>query len=219
MADGRDMACWDNHARECEEEARKPFEFDEYSLDGPKGYPHVPNPKKNWLRDTMVSLDGIADVLDIGCGPCYWINLFKGFRYHGFDQSPEMLRVATKVITENDLLGNLVELYQGNARKLEETFPEKKFDLIFTSAVLQHNRHDPDKIEIVRGMHNILRPGGYYLCTENTFRADNCPRSVGMPQYTDGDSFTPEGWEKFMLENGFETVEYHAPSEYLYRKI
>ena len=223
MADGRDLAVWDNHAIECEGEARKPFEFDSLlaSSEEQVEYPHVPDPKKNWLRETLESLDNVTDVLDIGCGPCYWINLFQGFRYHGFDQSPEMLRVASKVITENDLLGNLVELRQGNARKLGETYPEKRFDLVFTSAVLQHNRHAPDKTEIVQGMYEILRPGGYYLCTEDTCREDNHPECVGAegclrgPEY----SFKPAGWEKFMSELGFETREYRAPSEYLYRKV
>lgn len=223
MADGRDLAVWDNHAIECEEEARKPFEFDSSpaSSEEQSGCPHVPNLKKLWLRESLVSLDNVTDILDIGCGPCFWINIFQGFRYHGFDQSSEMLRVATKVLTDNNLLGSLVELRQGNARKLQEAYPEKKFDLVFTSAVLQHNRHVPDKTEIVQGMYEILRPGGYYLCTEDTCREDNHPECIGVegclrgPEY----SFKAEGWKKYMLDLGFETVEYRAPSEYLYRKV
>ncbi len=222
MADGRDIKCWDDHANDCEEEKRKPFEFEtNIPVEGDEstGYPHVPSKNKTWLRETLESLEDVTDVLDIGCGPCFWINLFEGYRYYGFDQSPRMNEVAYKVLKDNDLLDRMVEIRNGNARTLLESFPEKKFDLIFTSAVLQHNRHYPDKQEIVQGMHSILREGGYYLCTENTFRADNMPASIGHPDYTDGNSFTPERWEKFMRENGFETIEFHHPSEYLYRRI
>jgi ubiquinone/menaquinone biosynthesis C-methylase UbiE len=224
MADGRDIAVWDHHAVECNESGRKPFEFGVHEVltaadSEPTEYPRVPKAKTHWLRDTILSLEGVTNVLDIGCGPCYWVNLFEGFRYHGFDQSMGMLNVGHKTLKDNDLLDRMVELRQGNARDLKASYPEQKFDLIFTSAVLQHNRHDPDKTEIVQGMHSILREGGYFLCTENTFRADNCPESIGNPDYTEGNSFTPEGWEKYMRANGFETVEYHAPSEYLYRRV
>ncbi len=225
MADGRDVKCWDDHAAECEGSGRKPFEFEIATALTPEDslsteYPNVPKVTVHWLRETILSLkDEVTDVLDIGCGPCYWVNLFEGFRYHGFDQSMGMLRVGQKTLADNNLLDRMVELRNGNARSLIESYPEKKFDLIFTSAVLQHNRHYPDKQEIVQGMHSILREGGHYLCTENTFRADNMPASIGHPDYTDGNSFTPEGWEKFMRENGFETVEFHHPSEYLYRRI
>ncbi len=221
MADGREVEVWDAHADECEEEKRKPFEFETAPVEGeePTGYPHVPNKKKVWLRETLESLEDVTDVLDIGCGPCFWINLFEGYRYYAFDQSPRMNEVAYKVLKDNDLLDRMVEIRNGNARTLLESFPEKKFDLIFTSAVLQHNRHDPDKREIVQGMHSILREGGYYLCTENTFREDNAPQFCQGDGPCDGNSFSVEGWRKFMLEYGFEMVEFHHPSEYLYRRI
>ncbi len=221
MADGRELEVWNAHARECEEEKRTPFEFDSISSsDTDVVYPYVPDPKKLWLRKILLSLENVTDVLDIGCGPCYWINLFEGFRYHGFDQSLDMIKLGQKQLATNNLLGHMVELRRGNARTLKESYLETKFDLVFTSAVLQHNRHVPDKTEIVQGMYDILRPGGYYLCTEDTCREDNHPECVGFegcnrgPEYT----FKEEGWRKFMIELGFETLEYRHPSEYLYRR-
>lgn len=198
MADGRDIGIWDNHAQECREERRKPFKI--------QGY------KNNWLRAKLLELDEVYNCVDIGCGPGYWINLFEGKNYTGVDQSTGMLTLAQELSPD-------AEFVSGNARCLPEVFGDRKFDLVFTSAVLQHNRHVPDKEEIVKGIHHILRDGGYYLCTENTFRADNCPQSVGNPDYQDAYSFTPEGWKKWMGERGFELIEYHAPSEYIYRKV
>ena len=203
MADGRDLPVWENHSDECREEKRTPFIYD--------------NTKKpedmHFLNRKMFELkDEVTTCLDIGCGPGFWVNLFEGCTYTGFDQSPKMLTFAKELSPDK-------EFVLGNARSLLGSFVERKFDLTFTSSVLQHNRHHPDKEQIVRGMHFLLRDGGYYLCTENTYRADNCPESVGNPGYTDGYSFTPEGWEFWMSQYGFKLLEYSAPSEYLYVKI
>lgn len=205
MADGRDVKCWDDHAKDCEDAGREPFKLEAM-------YQH-------WLREKLMDLEDVHRCLDVGCGPCYWINLFEGKQYNAVDQSPGMLTVAKNQIQRNDLLGRVGEIRMGNARELGSIYDPGTFDLVFTSSVLQHNRHEPDKREIVEGIHYVLRDGGYFLCTENTFRADNQPQSIGHPDYTDGNSFTPEGWEKFMKNLGFELLEYNGKSEYLYRRI
>ncbi len=202
MADGRDVECWDNHAIECEDAGREPFP-----------------PHDSWMRIQLTGLENVHRCLDVGCGPCYWINLFEGKQYNAVDHSPGMLAAAKNTIVRNNLQNAVGEVRQGNARTLQEVYKEDEFDLVFTAGVLQHNRNEPDKREIVEGIRYVLREGGYYLCTENTFREDNCPQSVGDPNYTDGNSFTPKGWEKFMSELGFELLEQHYPSEYLYKKV
>jgi SAM-dependent methyltransferase len=205
MADGRDVQCWDDHAKQCEDAEREPFE---------KEQTH-----KNWLRVKMMELEGVHRVLDVGCGPCYWIHLFTDKQYNAVDQSPGMLSAAKNTIVRNNLQAGVGEVRKGNARELTEVYEPGEFDLVFTSSVLQHNRHEPDKREIVEGIHAILREGGYLLCTENTFREDNYPQSIGNPECTDGNSFTPEGWEKFMKNLGFETLAFNGQSEYLYRRV
>lgn len=204
MADGRDIACWDNHARECEEAGREPFLID--------------SDTRKWLKGKLDGLENVYECLDVGCGPCYWVRLFEGKQYNAIDQSPGMLDLAKRVLTRNDLLGGVGEIRLGNARQLKEIYEPNSFDLVFTSSVLMHNRHEPDKREAVEGIHYILRDRGYLLCTENTFRADNAPESVGQPDYTDGNSFTPEGWKKFMDNLGFELLDFSGKSEYLYRR-
>jgi ubiquinone/menaquinone biosynthesis C-methylase UbiE len=92
---------------------------------------------------------------------------------------------------------------------------------VFTSAVLQHNRRE-DKDKIVKEICRVLKPGGFYFCTENTFRPDNYRQTFGNVEYNpaldDGYSLTPEGWQVYMHRYGLTTVTYSPPSEYIFRK-
>jgi len=205
MADGRDVNVWDVHADQCREAERSFFEFSDTESTSLGG----------WLRNkvlTVIIPAGGTRALDVGCGPGYWQLLFRGMTYEGFDQSSRMLKLA-----EDLEPGNVWK--QGNARTLGESYEPQTFDVVFTASVLQHNRHAPDKTEIVKGIHGILKDGGYLLCSENTFREDNRPESVGNPEDTDGYSFTPIGWEKFMKNLGFELLDFNGRSEYLYQKV
>jgi len=202
MADGRDIPLWDNHAQQCREANRVLFEFD----------PTKEN-AGGWLRKKVLAvLQPGSLVLDLGCGPGYWRKLFEGMDYTGFDQSTGMLELAKEYPSERP---NWV---QGNAREVDHHFSTGNFSLVFVASVLQHNRHEPDKREIVEAAHRIIKDGGYFLLTENTFRADNRPQSVGNPDDTDGYSFTPAGWEKFMLSLGFKLLDFNGQSEYLFQK-
>jgi ubiquinone/menaquinone biosynthesis C-methylase UbiE len=206
MADGRDVAVWDTHAEQCREAERGLFGFQANAAD-----------VGGWLRDRVLdNLESGSQCVDVGCGPGYWRNLFEDHHYTGFDQSSGMLKLA------KEIAGSKLESeawVQGNGRNVSDSFPDKKFDMAFTASVLQHNRHEPDKTEIVQGIHSILKPGGFLLCTENTFREDNCPQSVGSPTYTDGYTFTPEGWKVFMLAAGFEFLDFNGKSEYLFKRV
>lgn len=205
MADGRDIAVWDTHAEECREAKRELFEFSTN-----------PEDTGGWLRDNVLTfLPPGSQCVDVGCGPGYWRNLFEHHHYTGFDQSEGMLKLA-KEVPGTKVLGE--KWVQGNGRTISESFPDKKFDMAFTASVLQHNRHVPDKTEIVQEIAKILEPDGYLLCTENTYREDNCPQLKTRPDYTDGYTFTPKGWEDFMAELGFKFLCYNGKSEYLFQK-
>lgn len=200
MADGRDQAVWHNHAFEQWEENKTGHEVnDDYIL-------------RKWLLTNLKSGD---KVLDFGCGGGLWRKVFKEFDYHGSDQNENMIRHAKMRfpdITDKFMVNDWSKL----------SYADGHFDLVFTSAVLQHNRH-PDKEIAVKEIVRVLKPGGLYMGTENTFRPDNYHHSFrGVAEWRedldDGYSFTWMGWEKFMAKFGLKLVEFASPSEYLYRK-
>lgn len=198
MADGREQHVWTQHAREHAEikEAHKVSE--DYCL-------------RQWLKE----VDPKGPCVDWGCGSGLWKNLFNGYQYFGVDQNPEMLRVARERWPEDK--GSFIQVdWYGSTMNAESV------DLIFTSAVIQHNLHE-QKDKVVQEFRRLLKPGGYYLCTETTFSPSNYSHAApGVPyseDFSDGYSFTKSGWERYMKRHGFELVHFAEPSEYLWRKL
>lgn len=199
MADGRDTDIWTRHAEEQAVDNPQVHNFnDDYVL-------------MEWLH----SLD-VKKVVDVGCGGGLWRDLFKGYDYLGIDQNENMIRHAIGRGTSDTLNFQVVPWHK-------YPFEESTFDLAFCSAVLQHNRHK-DKEKVVQEIVRIVKPGGYFMCTENTFRKDNFRHTFPhafflMPDMTDGYSFTQDGWRKFMEPLGLKMIRFKNPSEYLYQVI
>jgi SAM-dependent methyltransferase len=197
MADARDTKVWNNHAIEQWNENKIGHHFDEdYVL-------------RQWLLETKST-----KCLDYGCGGGLWRKLFNGLEYYGADQSPNMIEHAKKRWPEDSF-----SLFEWNTKP----FPDETFDLVFTSAVLQHNKH-PDKRKTVQQIVDLIKPHGFFMCTENTFREDNYQHtfpkiSTWHADLDDGYSFTKEGWEKFMHSCGLKLIKFQTPSEYLYQKL
>ena len=196
MADARDVKVWTVHAEQ-QWEANKPLSGVSDSF------------VAQMLREQT---EDVTKVLDLGCGSALWRHLFDDYDYTGADQNERMIHYAKKRFPEDKFV-----VTNGMSLDLED----ESFDLVFTSAVLQHNRH-PDKKLVVGEIVRVLRPGGYYLCTENTFRPDNCSVTFGAlgwhENMDDGYSFTWMGWEKFMKPLGLRLVKFQEPSEYLFVK-
>ena len=197
MADARDEKVWTNHASEHLDIKDLHGVADDYSL-----------------RVKLLALGekGTSKVMDLGCGSGLWRNLFNGFDYTGVDQNQAMINAAMDRLPDDTFVVS-------NGMSLP--FDDGSFDLVFTAAVIQHNQ-TPDKEKVLAEIHRVLKPGGAYLCTENTFRLDNYKICFGDVPYVDslfdGYSYTPAGWAKFMLENKFKRVWFQEPSEYLYVK-
>lgn len=156
-----------------------------------------------------------AKILDVGCGIAAWTLCFEHYDYTGIDQCEQMLVFAE----ENSKNQKNVSFQLLNACDMK--FKEE-FDITFTAAVLQHSKHSQKNI-IVENIYNALRPGGLHIMTEVTFTPENyhvTGRQVPFTEhFSDGNSFTPEGWERYMRSFGFESVVVNEPfSYYLWRK-
>lgn len=196
MADSREEHVWTKHSIEQWDENKTGHEFSEEDL----------------FRVKLLSLENVKSVVDVGCGGALWRKLFNGFDYTGCDQNESMIEHARKrfpntpfVVSEGESL----------------PFADSSVDMVWTSAVLQHNRHER-KSAVVKEFKRILRPGGYYFCTEDTLREDNFHHAFTAPGATfhdgldSGYSFTKVGWDKYMTGFGFKMIWFEHPSHYLY---
>lgn len=200
MADGRDEKVWTVHAKEHEDYSKPYAESDGINL-------------RQWLVEVLPKG---SKVVDFGCGSGLWRNIFVEYDYWGLDQNAAMIQVAKS--RDNIMADKFIQTNWDNI-----CLEDSSVDLIFTAAVLQHNKH-PQKDKVVKEFHRILRPGGFYLATENTFREDNYKTTFRdgraySANLDDGYSFTPKGWEDWMRERGFELQKFENPSEYLYKRL
>lgn len=197
MADAREMFVWENHALEQWSENKTGHEFNDDSI------------FRIWLKEINAK-----SVLDFGCGGGLWRKLFKDQIYTGADQSPNMITHAAKRFPKDNWV-----VFDWK----KQPFADDSFDVVFTSAVLQHNKHC-DKAIVLPIVYNMIKPGGHFMCTENTFRTDNFHYSFPKikewnEKLDDGYSFTSVGWEKFMANYGFKMITFSPPSNYLYLKV
>lgn len=200
MADGRDEKVWTVHAKQHEDYTKPYAQSDGFVI-------------RQWLLECVPHG---ATVVDFGCGSGLWRDQFKEYNYIGVDQNAAMIAVAKgRDATKAD------KFHQIDWNQLP--YADNSIDIIFTAAVLQHNKHN-QKEQVVREFVRVLKPGGLYLATENTFRPDNYITSFpGVSSWNDnlddGYSFTPDGWKRWMEPLGLRQERYEAPGEYLYRKI
>lgn len=99
-------------------------------------------------------------VLEIGCGlGAATINFAKaGAEVTALDLSQKSIDIAKKN-AESLGVADQIQFMQGNAEKLSEFLPEKKYDLIFSFGVIHHSPH-PDVI--VEEAKKYLAPGGQF---------------------------------------------------------
>jgi len=99
-------------------------------------------------------------VLEIGCGlGAATINFAKaGAEVTALDLSQKSIDIAKKN-AESMGVADQIQFMQGNAEKLSEFLPEKKYDLIFSFGVIHHSPH-PDVI--VEEAKMYLAPGGQF---------------------------------------------------------
>lgn len=99
-------------------------------------------------------------ILDVGCGTGRdLIELAKtGCRCIGIDFSSKMIEEARKELLKNAI--TTAELESGDATNLR--FPDKMFDKVFASEVLEHI---PNYDRAISEMARVLKPSGYLVIT------------------------------------------------------
>lgn len=189
MADARDVACWTNHAGEqLQQKAYRPSAGSVLGLGDP-------------LLVTLHALEPWEYVLDFGCGTGLWRGIFKDSAvYVGADQNAAMVEGARERWPHD----TFVQVEGTNDGK-PMPFAAGSFDIVFTSAVLQHNIY-VDQEKIVREFNRVLKVGGRYVGLENTYG----PLNPGTP---DNYTRTREGWRELFEDRGFEVV-YQADTQH-----
>jgi len=108
---------------------------------------------KAWHRPYAEAFRGCSDVLDLGCGPGYFLDLLRdrGIRGVGIDFDPAMVRAAR---------GRGHDAREGD-HNLVATFHEA-FDGIHLSHVIEHLWGD-EAVGLLEASYGALRPGGLLI--------------------------------------------------------
>lgn len=122
---------------------------------------HAQDSAYNAYYDRPALLDLLGEVsgkrvLDAGCGPgLYAAELARrGARVTGFDESPEMVRLA------RGRLGVQAEIRRGTLAEPLAWLPDGSQDLVLMALVLHHL---DDRVSAIRELHRVLRPGGHLV--------------------------------------------------------
>lgn len=102
------------------------------------------------------------DVADVGCGSGHAVNLlaeaFPRSRFVGFDFSEEGVAAGTAEAAAKGLRNARFE-----ARDVATLSGPPAFDLVTTFDAVHDQAHPA---RVLKGIHDILRPGGTYLCVD-----------------------------------------------------
>jgi ubiquinone/menaquinone biosynthesis C-methylase UbiE len=134
---------------------------------------------RNWLADyaekrakdfvmnvveNIIRLERSAKVLDVGCGPGKWTEIFakRGYVVTAIDISSKMIEFA-KMRLQKQKFEN-VNFHSMNVSKLN--FPDNIYDMVNCVTVLQHVFDEEEWNKAVHEMVRVTKPGGYILLFE-----------------------------------------------------
>jgi SAM-dependent methyltransferase len=95
-----------------------------------------------------------ASVLDVGCGPGFWVRYFarRGFDVHGCDISDRAVELTKRSL---EIFALKAQVRLGNAEALP--YADASFDHVNCQGVIHHT---PRPEEAIREFHRVLRPRG-----------------------------------------------------------
>ena len=179
------------------------------------------------MRICLPFLNG-KRVLDIGCGPGYFLTFFakNGATVTGLDSSMGCISAARYYAKERNVL-HKCNLILGDAREFKS---KEKFDLIFAKDIIEHLDRNED---FVKSLWQHLKKGGVLvLSTQNSFSLNyliegGYKRIIkkekdwkGWDRYHLG-FYTPVSLKRLLKKAGFQIIRfygaYHIPYRFLSR--
>jgi len=134
-------------------------------------------------------------VLDAGCGTGRNLHYFleNGCQVFGVDKSPEAITHVQELaarISESSQPENFVVATVENM-----PFPDEKFDLIISSAVLHFAQNLPHFESMLFEIWRVLKPGGYVFCRlASDIGIESSISFIGNGRY-----ILPDGSERFLV--------------------
>ncbi len=98
--------------------------------------------------------DWKGKILDLGCGNCVNLTIFKDSELYGLDFSEEMIKQAEKFCEDNEM-----EVILKIGDVLDTGYPTKYFDYIIFSKALQHLKKK-DHLKALEQVKKILKDDG-----------------------------------------------------------
>ena len=163
---------------------------------------------KNFFNLPVIK-QNCKDVLEIGCGNGYTLDLlkeqFKNYIFNGLDFSEDLLKIANSRNLDN------VKFYQGDARQLQ--FSDESFDVIYTERCIINLLSWEEQQLALKEMRRILKKGGYILFMEsfsdgynnlNKARIELGLDAIAMPHhnlYFEKETFEPFVSQFFQIMN------------------
>ena len=160
--------------------------------------------------DELVSRCGISKesyVLDIGCGvgqTAVYLAQSIGCRVMGIDVLAKMVTRTRERVAKNDLQ-HLVDARIADAQALP--FEDDTFDAVITESVMAF---PPDKVQAMRELVRVCRPGGRVGLNETTWMQTPVPDEmaawVAQELSSDAVIFPEAGWRQLLLDAGLTDI-------------
>jgi tRNA (uracil-5-)-methyltransferase TRM9 len=170
-------------------------------------------------------------LLNVGCahGPDF-LPFKDNFELHGIDISGKMLEMARRYASKYNLKVNLAKADVGSL-----PYNDESFDFAIAVAVYHHVEGKEERLNALRELHCILKPGGEVFLTVWNRRQPRFwlkPNNIRVPWRTSEDTlyryyhlFSYGEIEKLVKKAGFEIIEsspekaYKFPLKYFSRNI
>jgi SAM-dependent methyltransferase len=148
-----------------------------------------------------------GDILDIGCGAGRTTIPIKqlGYNVCGIDLSPGMIKAAREQSAEHGLD---IDFYEMNAKSL--SFADQSVDgVLFSFNGIDHVSGYADKVEVMREIARVLRPGGSFIFSVHRIWCPNHLPSLIMSGLKTsfwkimGNSRSNQEWGEFYDDLGY----------------